>query len=69
MSDDAYLIAAVGGTFLSILLAGATFVTVSRGRRSAQVLRGQLESAGTQVAHAGASASFSERVLAPAIAR
>jgi tight adherence protein C len=69
MSEQVYLLVGVVGTFVVVLLAGATMVTVSRGRRSAQVLQGQLESAGIAVAHHGAAASFSERVLAPAIAR
>lgn len=69
MSDQAYLLMGVVGTFVVVLLTGATLITVSRGRRSAHVLQGQLESAGIHVAHPGAAASFSERVVAPAIAR
>lgn len=69
MSDQAYLVMGVFGTFLAVVLTGVTMITVSRGRRSAHVLQGQLESAGLQVAHHGAAASFSERVVAPAVAR
>lgn len=69
MSEHAYLVMGVFGTFLAVVLTGVTMITVSRGRRSAQVLQGQLESAGIQVAHHGAAASFSERVVAPAAAR
>jgi tight adherence protein C len=69
MSDQAYLAIGVLGTFLAVALTGVTMITVSRGRRSAHVLQGQLESAGIQVAHHGAAASFSERVVAPAVAR
>jgi len=69
MSEQAYVAFAVAGTFAAVLLAGATVVTVSRTRRSAHVLQSQLESAGIQAVHAGAGASFSERVIEPAITR
>src|SRR5688572_12277316 len=69
MSDQAFLIIGVFGTFLAVALTGVTVITVSRGRRSAQVLQGQLESAGIHVASHGAAASFSERVVAPGVAR
>jgi tight adherence protein C len=69
MSEQAYLIMGVFGTFVVVLLTGLTVMTVSRGRRSVHVLQGQLESAGIQVAHHGAASSFSDRVVAPAIAR
>jgi tight adherence protein C len=69
MSDQAYLLIGVFGTFLAVAVTGVTMITVSRGRRSAHVLQGQLESAGFHVAHHGAAASFSERVVAPAVAR
>jgi tight adherence protein C len=69
MSDQAYLFIGVFGTFLAVAFTGVTMIVVSRGRRSAQVLQGQLESAGFQVAHHGAAASFSDRVVAPAVAR
>ena len=69
MSDQAYLVIGVFGTFLAIALTGAMMITVSRGRRSVHVLQGQLESAGIQVAHHGAAASFSDRVVSPAVAR
>lgn len=69
MSDQAYLVIGVFGTFLAVALTGVTMIAVSRGRRSAHVLQGQLESAGFHVAHHGAAASFSDRVVAPAVAR
>src|SRR6185436_17079544 len=69
MSEQAYVAFAVVGTFAAVLLAGVTAVTVSRTRRSAHVLQSQLESAGIQAGHAGAVASFSERVIEPAITR
>jgi tight adherence protein C len=69
MSDQAYLAIGVFGTFLAVGLTGVTMIAVSRGRRSAHVLQGQLESAGFQVAHYGAAASFSDRVIGPAVAR
>ena len=69
MSEQVYLLMGVFGTFLVVLLAGATMITVSRSRRSAQVLQGQLESAGISVSPHGAAASFSDRVVAPAISR
>jgi len=69
MSEQVYLLVGVFGTFVVVLFAGAMMITVSRGRRSAQVLQGQLESAGIPVAHHGAAASFSERVVAPAVSR
>jgi tight adherence protein C len=69
MSDQAYLAIGVFGTFLAVGLTGVTMIAVSRGRRSAHVLQGQLESAGFQVAHHGAAASFSDRVIGPAVAR
>lgn len=69
MSDQALVLIGVFGTFLAVALTGVTMITVSRGRRSANVLQGQLQSAGIQVAHHGAAASFSERVVAPAVAR
>jgi tight adherence protein C len=69
MSDQAYLFVGVFGTFLAVALTGVTMIAVSRGRRSADVLQGQLESAGIQVARHGAAASFSDRVVAPAIGR
>src|ERR671918_1726329 len=69
MSEQMYLLVGVFGTFLVVLLAGATMISVSRSRRSAQVLQGQLESAGISVSPHGAVASFSERVVAPAISR
>jgi tight adherence protein C len=64
-----YLLVGVFGTFLVVLLAGATMISVSRSRRSAQVLQGQLESAGISVGPHGAVASFSDRVVAPVISR
>ncbi len=69
MSEQMYLLVGVFGTFLVVLLAGATMISVSRNRRSAQVLQGQLESAGISVSPHGAVASFSERIVAPAISR
>src|SRR5688572_24171722 len=69
MSEHAYLVMGVFGTFFAVVFTGVTIITVSRGRRSTHVLQGQLESAGIAVAHHGAAASFSERVVAPAIAR
>jgi tight adherence protein C len=69
MSEQMYLLVGVFGTFLVVLLAGATMISVSRSRRSAQVLQGQLESAGISVSPHGAVTSFSERVVAPAISR
>ena len=69
MSEQAYVALAVAGTFAAVLLIGVTAVTVSRNRRSAHVLQSQLESAGVQAVHAGAGASFSERVIEPAITR
>ena len=69
MSEQMYLLMGVFGTFLVVLLAGATMISVSRSRRSAQVLQGQLESAGISVSPHGAVASFSDRVVAPAISR
>ncbi len=69
MSDQAYILIGVFGTFLAVAVTGVTMITVSRGRRSAHVLQGQLESAGFQVAHHGAAASFSDRVVGPAVAR
>jgi len=69
MSDMAFLIIGVFGTFLAVALTGVTMIAASRGRRSAHVLQGQLESAGIQVARHGAAASFSDRVVAPAVAR
>ena len=69
MSDQAYIALAVAGTFAAVLLAGVTAVTVSRTRRSGHVLQSQLESAGIQAVHAGGGASFSERVIEPAITR
>src|ERR687892_832121 len=69
MSEQMYLLVGVFGTFLVVLLAGATMISVSRSRRSAQVLQGQLEGAGISVSPHGAVASFSERVVAPAISR
>lgn len=69
MSEHAYLVMGVFGTFIAVVLTGVTMITASRGRRSVHVLQGQLESAGIQVAHHGAAASFSERVVAPAVAR
>jgi tight adherence protein C len=68
MSDEAYVMLAVLGTFLAVLLTGAAVARASRTRRSANVLQGQLESAGVQVGPSTAEASFSERVLVPAIA-
>jgi len=69
MSDQMYLVIGVFGTFLAVVLTSVTMITVSRGRRSAHVLQGQLESAGIAVTHHGAAASFSERIVAPAVAR
>ena len=69
MSEQVYLLAGVFGTFFVVLLAGATMASVSRSRRSAEVLQGQLESAGLSVSPHGAVSSFSERVVAPAISR
>jgi tight adherence protein C len=69
MSEQTYLLVGVFGTFLVVLLAGATMISVSRSRRSAHVLQGQLESAGVSVSPHGAVTSFSERVVAPAISR
>jgi Flp pilus assembly protein TadB len=69
MSEQTYVAFAVAGTFAAVLLVGFTVVTVSRTRRSAHVLQSQLESAGIQAVHAGAGASFSERVIEPAITR
>ena len=69
MSEQMYLLVGVFGTFLVVVLAGATMISVSRSRRSAQVLQGQLESAGISVSPHGAVTSFSERVVAPAISR
>jgi len=69
MSEQAYVAFAVVGTFAAVLLAGVTAVTVSRTRRSTHVLQGQLESAGIQAIHAGGVATFSERVIEPAITR
>jgi tight adherence protein C len=69
MSDQAYVALAVAGTFAAVLLAGVTALTVARTRRSAHVLQSQLESAGIQAMHAGGVATFSERVIEPAIAR
>ena len=68
MSDQAYVMLAVLGTFLAVLLTGAAVARASRSRRSARVLQGQLESAGVQVAPSTADASFSQRVVVPAIA-
>jgi len=67
MSEQAYVAFAVVGTFAAVLVAGVTAVTVSRTRRSAHVLQSQLESAGIQAVQAGSVASFSERVIEPAI--
>jgi tight adherence protein C len=69
MSEQAYVIAAVVGTFVGVLLAGMTVVTVSRSRRSAHVLKSNLEAAGLTVGNGGAAGSLSERIIEPAIAR
>src|SRR5687768_8489030 len=69
MSEQAYVLIAVFGTFLTVLASAATAVKVSSSRRSAHVLQGQLESAGIQVASSSAAGSFFDRVLAPAIER
>ena len=69
MSEQTYVIASVVGTFFTVLLVGLTFVNVSRSRRSAQVLKGQLEAAGVTVGPGGGAGSFYDRVLEPAIAR
>jgi tight adherence protein C len=69
MSEQMYVTASVGGTFLTVLLVGRAFVTMSQRRQTAQVLRGQLESAGVPVGRGRAAESFSQRVLEPAIAR
>ena len=69
MSEQAYVALAVAGTFAAVLLAGVTALTVARTRRSAHVLQSQLESAGIQAMHAGGVATFSERVIEPAITR
>ena len=69
MSEQAYVIATVVGTFVGVLLAGMTVVTVSRSRRSAHVLKSNLEAAGLTVGNSGAAGSLSERIIEPAIAR
>jgi tight adherence protein C len=69
MSEQAYLLVGVVGTFVAVTLAAMTVMTVSRGRRSAEVLQAHLESAGIPVARHGAAASFSDRVVAPGVAR
>jgi tight adherence protein C len=67
MSEQAFLALAVGGTFLAILAVGYTVSVASRSRRSTQVLQAQLESAGVGV-QAARGASFSQRVVDPAVA-
>lgn len=67
MSDQAYVAASVAGTFVAVLLAGMMFVTVSRSRRSAHVLKSNLESAGVTVGQGGAAGSMSERIIDDAI--
>lgn len=68
MSEQTYLFIGVLGTFVAVLLVGISATAVGRSRRSAHVLQGHLESAGLQVAGSGVAASFSERVVAPAVA-
>jgi hypothetical protein len=68
MSEQAYVITSVVGTFVAVLLAGMMFVTVSRSRRSAHVLKSNLEAAGVTVGNGGAAGSLSERIMEPAIA-
>jgi tight adherence protein C len=69
MFEKTYEIASVAGTFLAVLVGGLTFDSVSRRRRSAHVLKSQLEAAGVPVGRGRGAESFSERVLEPAIAR
>jgi tight adherence protein C len=49
MSETWYVYLAVGGTFVAVLSAGLTYVAARRGRRPAEVLHTQLQTAGFAV--------------------
>lgn len=69
MSEQAYLVVAVGATFVAATLFGSRMLVASRSRRATAVLQGQLVSAGVDVEMGGAEASFNERVLSPTMSK
>jgi tight adherence protein C len=67
--SDAYLVVAVGATFIATALAGTRMLVSSRNRRGAAVLQGHLQSAGIDVGMQDADESFNARVVSPAMSR
>jgi tight adherence protein C len=69
MSEQAYLVIAVVGTFVSTILIGMRMAVSRQGRRAAVVLEGHLQSAGIAVSPRRSDGSFGERVVTPGISR
>lgn len=69
MSDLAYLVLAVVGTFVAVLLGSTRLFLSAHGRRSSRVLQAQLEGAGISVAPRAHRLSFSDRVMEPFLSR
>jgi tight adherence protein C len=69
MSEQLYLVMAVGATFVAATLFGMRMVVVSRSRKATAVLQGQLESAGVEVSAGRTDGTFGERVVSPSMAR
>jgi len=67
--SNAYLVLAVGATFVATALAGMRMLVSSRNRRGAAVLQGHLQSAGIDIGMQDADASFNARVVSPAMSR
>jgi tight adherence protein C len=65
MSDQTYILVAVIGTFVAVLVGGATYALSAQSRRSSRVLEAHIRSAGVAVAHAPQEAPFRVRVLEP----
>jgi tight adherence protein C len=69
MSEQAYLVLAVVGTFVTTILIGMRMVVARQGQRAAAVLEGHLQTAGIAVSPRRADGSFGERVVTPNVAR
>jgi tight adherence protein C len=69
MSDQAYLVLAVGGTFATAVLVGMRMVVARQSRRAAAVLEGHLETAGVVLPVNRGDGSFGDRVVSPTVSR
>ena len=69
MSEQAYLVLAVIGTFASTVLIGMRVIVARQARRAATVLEGHLQTAGVALPVGGAGETFEARVVRPAASR